>query len=477
MGDAARSESLTEITASERGVATGDGDRSAGAVARNDTRATIVVWGVLGAMYLSAVGHIARYGRNIPLAEDWNFVAPLTGNEPSVWSWAWFQNSEHRTPLARLATFGVLEVVPDLRVVMVLNVSLLAAAAATFILVARRNRGSTSLLDMAFPLLLLHLGHWENLVWAWQLAFVTASVLVLVVLAVVSDRGPVSDRGLAVAGIAIVLMPLTGASALPMVPAALGALAVVVLPGSSARRRVVLSVAGAVSALVVAGYFASWVRPTWTPDNPGLGPTARTTARLLALGWGPAGTSYPRLGLLLMAVLVGAAVVVLARAVRRGGADRLRALALGCYLGGALLVVFVVAYGRAGVSTVLPDRYALLVVPVPLTAWFSLQLLAPRPPRRAVHALVVVVALVALPINIERGYEWRDYYTQGMDAVQRDIEAGATTDEIVARHGQFLLHWDEDALRSRIEMLRREQLGPFAEVERDAPRGPPRGGG
>src|SRR5215210_336316 len=121
-------------------------DRREGAVARirgraDDRLARLVVWGTWTAMLAFVLAHIARYARNIPLAEDWVMLRPLAGTEPHFWEWVWSQHNEHRLPLPRLVYLGLLEVVPDFRVGMVFDTLLVGALAAAMILVARRLRG------------------------------------------------------------------------------------------------------------------------------------------------------------------------------------------------------------------------------------------------------------------------------------------------------------------------------------------------
>ena len=91
-------------------------------------------------------------------------------------------------------------------------------------------------------------------------------------------------------------------------------------------------------------------------------------------------------------------------------------------------------------------------------------LFGPAAARRIVHGALLVAVALALPLNVETGHEWRDWYTSGMRAVERDIAAGATRDELVARHGDFLLHWDDDLLARNIDRLREEKVGPFGRV-------------
>ena len=98
--------------------------------------AVTIVWATWAAMLLVALACIVRYGRNIPLAEDWLLVPPMTGHEPHLGSWLWAQNNEHRLPLPRLVLLGLLVATRDFRAGMVLNVVSLAALAAAMIFTA-----------------------------------------------------------------------------------------------------------------------------------------------------------------------------------------------------------------------------------------------------------------------------------------------------------------------------------------------------
>jgi hypothetical protein len=110
----------------------------------------VFVWSVWLVMMLVALACIAKYGRNIPLAEDWLLVAPLTGNEPDLTSWLWAQNNEHRVPLPRLILLALLKITNgDFRAGMFFNVITLGVIAFATIQVARHLRGGrTSFVDL-----------------------------------------------------------------------------------------------------------------------------------------------------------------------------------------------------------------------------------------------------------------------------------------------------------------------------------------
>jgi hypothetical protein len=436
-----------------------------GTAPRSDRWSALVVWGTTVAMAVVGVVHIAVYGRNIPMSEDWHLVRPLTGAEPSFWGWVWAQNNEHRLPVARLIHLGLLEVFSDFRAGAVFDTLLMAVVAGVLILVARRLRGRTSLVDAALPLLLLHPGNWENLFWSWQMQFVVVAAMTLVLLAALAGSSDPPSRATTwVAAVVLVLLPLGGGTALPLVPLAIAAVLVLVWSDPTARR---IAVAASTLAVVETGlYFVGWKAASWYPDNPGPPETIETAGKLLALGWGPAARGhYVPLILLTAAVLLPAAVVLL-RAVRRPGSARRPALVLGLFLLGVVATAGAVAYGRAALVPTegLADRYVIVTVPALIGAWFVVQRLGPSGVRRLVQGLVLAGAVLLLPVNWDRGYSWRDWYVGEMRAVERDIEAGASAEELADRHGDFLMHWDHDELVRRIELLREAGIGPIGDV-------------
>ncbi|HEY2895949.1 MAG TPA: hypothetical protein VGJ12_02345, partial [Gemmatimonadaceae bacterium] len=291
------------------------------------------VWAVWALMTLVALACIVRYGRNIPLAEDWLMVPPMTGHEPHLASWLWAQNNEHRLPLPRLILLGVLSATHDFRAGMVLNVLSLAALAAAMILTARWLRnGVTRASDAFFPLALLHLGDWENLVWAWQFQFVSSAVLICaLMLAVARQRGAPTMRQTIVAGLSLVLLPLTGASglvfALALAPWAAWVgtvqLRAARAAGESGTRGALLLGSAIAAPLLVGVYFIGYVRPWWNPPNPGRLQTLKTTLRFLALAWGAAARNAWGIAIVAIILVLAATLLVLVRALARArGAER-----------------------------------------------------------------------------------------------------------------------------------------------------------
>ncbi len=190
---------------------------------RRDAVARALVWSAWLATTLAAVVCLLAYARNVPITEDWTLVPALTGNQPDLPSWLWSQNNEHRVPLPRAVLLALLALSHDFRAGMVFNVAVLAALAAAMIRTSATLRGRTSLTDVFFPIVFLHLGNWENLFWSWQLSFVLPVTLACGFLLLLLRRPALATPGAALLAAACVAsLPLCGAIGLAFVPALAG---------------------------------------------------------------------------------------------------------------------------------------------------------------------------------------------------------------------------------------------------------------
>ncbi len=455
------------------------------ASARPGRLVPIVVWGTLAVMLAIALACIARYGRNVPLAEDWLLVPPLTGHEPNLASWLWAQNNEHRLPLPRLILLALLSLTHDFRAGMVLNALSLGALAGAMILTARYLRdGETRWSDAFFPLALLHLGDWENLVWGWQFQFVSSAVLMCaLMLAVVRQRDALTMRQATAASASLVLLPLTGASglvfALALTPWAAWVgyveLQLARKRGERPRGGVLLLAAAVIAPLLIGVYFIGYVKPWWNPPNPGRLLTLKTTLRFLALAWGAAARNawLPAIAAV-VAILLATVVLIVRALVRLREAEQQRAFGLFSFAGGCAVLALAIGWGRAATDVVsgMPMRYVIFSVPTLCAAYFVWQLYGAERPRRMLQSALCVIMLVLLPWNTREGfglpghYElgWRGWYVTGMDSVERDIDAGVPRLEMASRHREFLMHWDEAKLAAGMRMLHDARIGPFSRL-------------
>ncbi len=435
-------------------------------------------WGAAGVWLVWFVGlasillAIARDGRNVPFEEDWLMVGPMTGHEADLPRWLWSQNSEHRLPLPRLVNLVLLRAAGDFRATMIFDALAVAAAAAAMILVARRLRGGgTSLADAFFPLLLLHLGNWDNLIWAWQIQFVLPTVLACVLLLVmVASRDAPSPAAAAIAAAALVGLPLSGANGLLFSPT-LGlwlAYAVWHRPGDGPPRGgASLPVAAAGLALLLCGlYFVGYESSPWNVASPGWWATLATTGKFVALGLGPvAAKRWLFFGLVAVAVLLIALGQLIIAFRDAGPVERRRILGLAAFFAAVVLMAVAVGWGRAGRAAEtgrMPSRYVLLAAPGLCAVYFTALLYGRGLLRRAFPVALAAGMALLYPLNTWMGLERRAWFGAGFAAFEQDLAAGASKEQLAARHHEFMLHWDEALMVLSLQQLHDARIGPFA---------------
>ena len=148
-------------------------------------------------------------------------VPPLVGQEPNLPEWLWAQNNEHRLPLQKAVYLALLKISGgDFRVGMFADTLMLAGLCLAMILTARRLRGGrTRPADAFFPLVLLHIGHMENLDLGVEIQFIISTVLICAwLLIIVRERWPLPPGPAAAAGLVLVLLPLSGANGVVFAP-------------------------------------------------------------------------------------------------------------------------------------------------------------------------------------------------------------------------------------------------------------------
>ncbi len=432
-----------------------------------------VVWLVWAVALASILASIARDGRNIPFEEDWLMVGPMTGHEVDLPRWLWSQNSEHRLPLPRLVNLALLRATGDFRSTMVFDALAIAAVAAAMILVARRLRGGrTSLADAFFPLLLLHLGNWDNLVWGWQIQFVLPTVLACVLLLVIVARpGPPVGLGAAAGAVALIGLPLSGANGLLFAPPLAAWLAYAVWT----RRRDATAdrgtgdwlpaAAACLAVLLCAVYFVGYESSPWNQASSGPGATLATTGKFLALSLGPvAAKGWLVCGAAAVAVYM-IALGLLAVAYRRDRDERLRILGLLAFFAAAIVLALAVGWGRAGRAAAtgrMPTRYVLLAAPGLCAAYFTALLFGRGWLRRAFPVALAAGLALLFPLNTWIGFQRRAWFGAGFAAFERDLAVGASKEVLADRHHAFMLHWDVPLMVASLQQLHEAGIGPFA---------------
>lgn len=444
-------------------------------------RAAVIVWLVWAPTLASVLVAIARDGRNIPFEEDWLMVAAMTGHQTDLPGWLWSQNSEHRLPLPRLVNLALLRATGDFRSTMVFDSLILGVLAAAMILVARALRGGrTSLADVFFPLLLLHWGNWDNLVWAWQIQFVLPTVLACVLLLIIVARPTPPTRWIAAIGaIALLGLPLSGANGLVFTPTLAGWMGYSGWVQHQERPERwgagALSIGAALGAvLLCVVYFSGYQASPWNESSPGLAATLATSGKFLALSLGPAAAN----GWLVCGGLVGLAFLIslglLIASYRDQRSERLRIIGLLAFFAAALVLALAVGWGRAGRAAEtgrMPTRYVLLAAPGLCAAYFTALLYGRSWMRKLPAALAALLALL-FPLNTRVGWERRAWFGAGFASFERDLEADMPRSLLAHRHYPFMLHWDESLMVLSLQQLHDARIGPFRSWEPEPARHP-----
>jgi hypothetical protein len=432
------------------------------------------IWATIGLLLAASLASVALWARNIGMAEDWLMVPAMTGTQPDLMSWLWSQNNEHRLPVQRLIYLVLLKLSGDFRSGMVVSQLLLASLALALAWAAAAARGGKSRwTDVLFPLALLHLGHWENLVWGWQLQFVWSVVLYGFLLAILSAcPGPMTPRAAWAASALLLLMPVAGANGILFAAAlapwfvAQGLVLIKNADGANHFRLGLVMIGATILSLGLIGvYFIGYERPDWTPPPPTPDEFVRTAEMYFAYALGPMARWMPTKAAVLVAIcMIGGGLLSLRIALTSQNGDRLRAFGLFLFIAAGVGLGLAIAWGRGGYPYRIPDRYALFSVLPLIASAYAWELYVPRRLGRIVTSGLAILFLVLLPFNMYAGSKWRDWYVDGMLEVEADIDAGVPIPELARRHYPFLLHWSEDKLRDALTALRQSGIGPFSTV-------------
>ncbi len=445
---------------------------------QSDSGIRLFVWGVWAAMLFFALFTVYRYGRNIPVIEDWVLVPPLTGNE-NILEWLWKPNSEHRIPLPKLILLGLLKLTHgDFRSGMYFTVLMVGTVAALMISGIRGLRGGTSrLVDAFFPLALLHMGHWENFCWSFQLALSFGCVLVLLLMRTAVIRPYFNDPGSAIlGGLALVCLPLSGAPGLLAVPFFGSWMTYCAIWNHlQARKGNALDWVGpylisciVATAALVSAYFPG-LEPTGYPESPSLAFTLSIFSKFLGMSMG-LGPVLPYTFPLVALLIVTSVALAVSKIFLMEKEEKHRAIALALMLVTWTSVCFLTAVTRAGLIFTFPrvgpmSRYILLFCPIIILPYFIWEKYGSRRLRVVVQVILFLAMLILVPVNYHTGSQWGQWYLQTYEKVVADIRQGTSALEIARRHKDDLAHWyTPELLADHIKMLHDAKMTIFARL-------------
>lgn len=430
---------------------------------KSETGPAIFVWSVWLGLSILLTFFVTTYSVDMPFLDDWEMIPVLTGVEPVTTGWLWSQHNEHRIVIPRLIYLGIMKLGGyDFRAGAIFDLLLLSGTAAALIAAARSIRGRVSYSDAFFPLVLLHWGQAENLVWGFTIPLVLGSVIAACLLCVLMKPGHLDFRAALMLALSTAALPLISGSALALVPAfaACTFLAGWELRKARPREGITVIAAGFLGLGLLFLYFVGYQRPPGHPVSPSVGATLEGTLQVMSLGFGSGSKAFwPASGYLIAALTVATAFVLL-----RAREERPRAIRAVLFLAGMICMAGGIAWARVAVypEGLFVPRYATLAAPLLCCIYLAWEVVKRPQVVQFVQMVLFFVAAVLLVRNAEDGRYGASVLQQYRHAAFIDVQDGMPLPEVAARHCGTLYICGTDTLARRMQMLRDKRIGPFA---------------
>jgi hypothetical protein len=434
--------------------------------------AGLFVGGIWLLMTASTLAFVGRYAIDAPFLDEWDFLPALTAEAPDVPGWLWTQHNEHLLPVPRLIYWALGRLTGwDFRAGAYVTLAALAGLALACVLTARRLRGHVSYADAFFPLALLHIGQFENLLWGYQLGFGLSVLLVGLMLQVIvrTSLEPYSWRAVGLTAVCLPLLPLCGMHAFVYLPPLALWLILVgwhgcghATPGGRRRGAALLAVV-VLSFGVTAATFLGYHWPGDHPAPPDALAVARVAAQVLATGAGwPGVAAWPGSGFVVVGLLAAAALLALRVALGQR-AERLRALGLVLFLAGGFGLALGIGWGRAsfGPTAGFAGRYFTLALPPLCALYFVAALYGGRLLGGFVPMALFAGACALAPANHNFGTEQGGLLRHQVLAFHADLKAGMPA-SVLARRYTGVLHPSPEAISRGLLGLHRLGVRDYA---------------
>ena len=443
----------------------------------------VLVWGLTLFMGYDMWRRVAAAATPIPYWDEWAWAPYAIGSYPVTSQWIWAQHNEHRIPAAKLFALAYYRVTGgDSRHLWLLHVGLLSAITVVFILTVKRLRGRTLWVDALFPLLYLHLGHWENTFSCGSPSLFSAAHGVVLASMVATLGESLSQRRAWLIGFLVAAAPVVGMGVGVFVGAAMGAWLLFCAATLFQRSRgrpgqgaAVLVGFGLLTCLCLVAYRHGWKPVVAHPPSAGLPASLRTSLEWGSTAFGARGASEglgAPVAFTLISVLVATTIGLLAWYWFRRPADRLRTGALFTLYGTYVVVGLAVGWGRSGFgSGYFASRYAVHAAPLVSLAFLAWEIAGPRPIRRIAQGLMLGALLVASPANHKEGADFYARLARITRTFTADVTRGMPLADLALRYDgcfhppnyELFLHnlgvWE--AARQSVFRKYRPQPGPF----------------
>jgi hypothetical protein len=428
------------------------------------------VWGTWALLALGVLLYIAGHAHNVPYYDEWVMVP---GEQPVDAGWLWQAHNDHRIPLPKLVLLTLYHLSGwDFRVGMYANALLLAGLAGAGISVAANRRGRWSYADAFLPVMLLNWGHYQNLLWSWQVTQVIPAVIVLGLLLTIVRFGTKLTGLVSICcGVAVAALPLCGVPGLAYVPGFALWLAEVGRQswraGSPTGRRDAL-VAWALAAVAVVLIPIYFIDLKTSVSQQPFQPLRSLKAMMafVAHGLGPAAPALrPWSYVLVFGVFLSATAVLVLALRNRDVAIRSRGFAMLMFMVAFSGVAFAVGVAR---PREFPPRYFLQAVPAWWWAYFVFDIYGRGWTRRLALMGLLSLAVAASGVGFRVGLQYAKDRDAQLTVFESDLRKGMSASQLVARHQRTLMPFPEDggasfhdALTYGFDVLRKRGVGAF----------------
>lgn len=426
------------------------------------------MWGAWALSSLALLFFVAIFSIPFPFGDEWEWLGRVTGKEPITLAWLWSQHNEHRMFLPRLIYLGLGKLTGyDFQAGSFFNILILSALSAAMILTARKIRGKTMIYDMFFPFLLLHFGQAENLIWGFQLNFITAVVLEgIVLLTVVRCNQQTGIRPYLLTTVCLLLLGCCGTYGLVFLPPMAFWMLFASInkwrDGSTHGKRdaVVISFFSMLVIAFTIGYFyglhTSVSRPIFFA-------AFQTAAQFLSYGIGPAAVSlWPISGLVVLAVC---AIFVwqCLRIFISHPSERVRIVGMLMYFAGFFALASAIGWGRAYIGPMagFELRYMTLAAPLLLLLFFYFDIYGTTFLQSIMPLALCSLMGILLVVNTQKGISYSINLRTDLKKFEQDMRDDVPPDVLGQRYSDQWGYGNSELLTTRLMWLREAGLGPY----------------
>jgi len=436
-----------------------------------------IVWGTWAFLVVALVAYVVKFGANIPYGDEWEWIPQLVGDEPVTFSWLWSQHNEHRVPVPRLLYLGLMRISGnDFRAGMFFDAMMLASTSAFLLLAVKWTRGKTSLVDAFIPLILLHPGQYENLLWSFQVSLVVPCILAFFVLRLITSiKDTLTGSGALMMGTCLILMVLCGSiGTMYAIPIGLW------IACDSSRRwfagaagtkkDALISLVVALVSLLASGlYFVGYANPPGTPPRPGAAAIVQVGLEFWSMSLG-APLEYWTVSAGLVSMLMIASVFRLAFVAWSNSVERTRALGMLAFLASFGALAAGVGLGRScyGSGAGLTSRYMTLGAPGLVCIFFTWLLYGGTRSRQVVLVGMYIMLAATTVMLRQPAKEYARNRQNRLNSFAADIIAGVPLPQLTRTHAYPTGVYPHDRnghLSCRLLMLRHAGVGVFQHIQ------------